>query len=167
MMASVSRYSVSSRCGCCSATVAAVRAGVPARLVERWTRECQPQFAGRVRGLRDRRVADMSDPDLAAHLAAGLALLLGVALGAGQVTEQAVAGRAAANDRLRDRVAALERQQAALTAAAAQDARAAAALAAADRAWLERTLAGALAFVEGRGLRVRGSSVDIEVWDAD
>ena len=35
-----------------------------------------------------------------------------------------------------------------------------------DRAWLERTLAGALAFVEGRGLRVRRSSVDIEVWDA-
>lgn len=37
----------------------------------------------------------------------------------------------------------------------------------ADRAWLERTLASALAFVEGRGLGVRGSTLDIEVWDAD
>ena len=36
-----------------------------------------------------------------------------------------------------------------------------------DREWLERTLGGVLAFVEGRGLRVRSSSIDIEVWDAD
>jgi len=62
--------------------------------------------------------------------AAGVALLLGVALGAGPVTEQAAADRAAANDRLRDRVADLEERTAALTAAAKQDARAAAALAA-------------------------------------
>lgn len=63
-------------------------------------------------------------------VAAGLALLLGVALGAGPVTEQAAAGRAAANDRLRDRVTDLEKQAGALRAAAKQDARAAAALAA-------------------------------------
>ena len=62
--------------------------------------------------------------------AAAVALLLGVALGAGPVTEQAAAGRAATNDRLRDRVADLERQAAALAAAAKQDARATAALAA-------------------------------------
>lgn len=35
----------------------------------------------------------------------------------------------------------------------------------ADRAWLERTLAAALAFVEGRGLGVRESTLDIEIWD--
>ena len=63
-------------------------------------------------------------------VAAALALLLGVALGAGPVTEQAAAGRAAANDRLRARVADLEKQAAALRAAARQDAKAAAALAA-------------------------------------
>jgi hypothetical protein len=63
-------------------------------------------------------------------VAAGLALLLGVALGAGPVTEQAAADRAAASDRLRDRLADLEQRTAALTAAAKQDARAAAALAA-------------------------------------
>jgi hypothetical protein len=63
-------------------------------------------------------------------VAAALALLLGVALGAGPVTEQAAADRAAANDRLRDRVADLEEQVAALGAAAKQDAKAAAALAA-------------------------------------
>ena len=63
-------------------------------------------------------------------VAAALALLLGVALGAGPVTEQAAADRAAANDRLRDRVADLEEQAAALDAAAKQDAKAAAALAA-------------------------------------
>lgn len=63
-------------------------------------------------------------------VAAALALLLGVALGAGPVTEQAAADRAAANDRLRDRVADLEEQAAALGAAAKQDAKAAAALAA-------------------------------------
>ena len=62
-------------------------------------------------------------------VAAGVALLLGMALGAGPVTEEAAADRAAANDRLRDRVAALERQTAGLRAAAEQDARAAAALA--------------------------------------
>ncbi|HTE73603.1 MAG TPA: copper transporter [Actinomycetes bacterium] len=63
-------------------------------------------------------------------VAAGLALLLGVVLGAGPVTEQAAADRAAASDRLRDRLAELEQRTAALTAAAKQDARAAAALAA-------------------------------------
>lgn len=36
-----------------------------------------------------------------------------------------------------------------------------------DRGWLERTLGGALAFVEGRGLSVRSSNVAIEVWDGD
>jgi hypothetical protein len=65
-----------------------------------------------------------------ALVAAGVALLLGVALGAGPVTEQAAADRAAANDRLRDRVADLEQRTAELTALAKQDARAAAALAA-------------------------------------
>ena len=77
-------------------------------------------------------------------VAAGLALLLGVALGAGPVTEQAAADKAATNDRLRDRVAALEKRTATLTAAAEQDAKAAAALAAplvADR-------------VDGRGVLV-------------
>ena len=67
---------------------------------------------------------------LLAVAAAGLALLLGVALGAGPVTEQAAADRAAANDRLRDQVADLEQRNATLTAAAKQDAKAAAALAA-------------------------------------
>ncbi|MEJ2668264.1 MAG: DUF503 domain-containing protein [Deinococcales bacterium] len=36
-----------------------------------------------------------------------------------------------------------------------------------DRAWLERTLDGALRFVERRGLSVRASNLDIEVWDVD
>lgn len=36
-----------------------------------------------------------------------------------------------------------------------------------DRSWIERTLLSALAFIEGRGLPIRDSSVDIEVWDAD
>jgi uncharacterized protein len=35
----------------------------------------------------------------------------------------------------------------------------------ADRVWLERTLGSALAFVQGRGLGVRASSLDVEVWD--
>lgn len=35
-----------------------------------------------------------------------------------------------------------------------------------DRGWLERTLDSALRFVEGRGLRVRDASLDIEIWDA-
>lgn len=34
-----------------------------------------------------------------------------------------------------------------------------------DRVWLERTLASVLAFVEGRGLGVRESTVDVEVWE--
>ena len=67
---------------------------------------------------------------LLAVAAAGLALLLGVALGAGPVTEQAAADRAADSARLRDRVAALEDRTAGLTAAAARDAKGAAALAA-------------------------------------
>lgn len=35
----------------------------------------------------------------------------------------------------------------------------------ADRVWLERTLAGARAFVEGRGLGVRAASLEVDVWD--
>ncbi len=35
----------------------------------------------------------------------------------------------------------------------------------ADRVWLERALASALAFVQGRGLSISASSVDIDVWD--
>ncbi len=35
----------------------------------------------------------------------------------------------------------------------------------ADAAWLDRTLGSALAFVEGRGLGVRASSIEVEVWD--
>ena len=35
----------------------------------------------------------------------------------------------------------------------------------ADPGWLERTLGSARAFVEGRGLDVRGARVDIDVWD--
>jgi hypothetical protein len=62
--------------------------------------------------------------------AAGMALLLGMALGAGPVTERAAADRAADSARLRDRVAALEDRAAALSADAAREAKAAAALAA-------------------------------------
>lgn len=36
-----------------------------------------------------------------------------------------------------------------------------------DRDWLERTLDSALRFVEARGLSIRTSSLDIEVWDVD
>jgi len=36
-----------------------------------------------------------------------------------------------------------------------------------DREWLERTLGRALALVEQRGLRVRSSRLDIDVWDAE
>ena len=35
----------------------------------------------------------------------------------------------------------------------------------ADAGWLERTLAGARSFVEGRGLGVRDATMDVDVWD--
>ncbi len=35
----------------------------------------------------------------------------------------------------------------------------------ADPGWLERVLGSALTFVEGRGLSVRGSSIEVDVWD--
>jgi uncharacterized protein len=35
----------------------------------------------------------------------------------------------------------------------------------ADPGWLERVLGSALAFVEGRGLSVRASSIEVDVWD--
>lgn len=35
----------------------------------------------------------------------------------------------------------------------------------ADPGWLERVLGSALAFVEGRGLGVRASSIEVDVWD--
>lgn len=35
----------------------------------------------------------------------------------------------------------------------------------ADRAWVERTLDQALAFVHGRGVTVRDTEIDVERWD--
>jgi hypothetical protein len=96
-------------------------------------------------------------------VAAGLALLLGVALGAGPVTEQAAAGRAATNDRLRDRVAALEEQTATLTSAAEQDAEAAAALAAplvADRLDGRGVLVVATPGARKRDVRSTGAALE-------
>ena len=66
---------------------------------------------------------------LLALVAAGLALVLGVGLGAGPVTEDAAAERAAATDRLRDRVDRLRDEVRTLETGAARDTAAVKALA--------------------------------------
>ncbi|HEV8566281.1 MAG TPA: hypothetical protein VGQ92_04170 [Actinoplanes sp.] len=48
--------------------VAAMRSDAPARLVQRWSREWQPDFDARIRRLRESRPSAMSDTALGAHL---------------------------------------------------------------------------------------------------
>ena len=55
-------------------SVAAIRADVPGQLVHRWSREWQPDFTARIRMLRERRFAALSDTELDGHLADVLAL---------------------------------------------------------------------------------------------
>jgi phosphohistidine swiveling domain-containing protein len=49
-------------------SVAAMRSDVPGQLVHRWSREWQPDFAARIRVLRERRLAALSDTALDGHL---------------------------------------------------------------------------------------------------
>jgi pyruvate,water dikinase len=49
-------------------SVAAMRADVPAALVQRWWREWRPDFTARIQTLRERRLASFSDADLDAHM---------------------------------------------------------------------------------------------------
>ena len=55
-------------------SVASMRADVPGQLVHRWSREWQPDFAARIRVLRERRLAALSDAALDGHLADVLTL---------------------------------------------------------------------------------------------
>jgi phosphohistidine swiveling domain-containing protein len=56
-------------------SVAAMRADVPGRLLRQWSQEWQPDFAARVRSLRERRLRALSDTALDAHVADALKLL--------------------------------------------------------------------------------------------
>ncbi|HEY3004602.1 MAG TPA: PEP/pyruvate-binding domain-containing protein [Kribbellaceae bacterium] len=55
-------------------SVAAMRSDVPGQLVDRWSREWQPDFDARIRVLRERRLAALSDTALDGHLADVLTL---------------------------------------------------------------------------------------------
>ncbi len=55
-------------------SVAAMRSDVPGQLVHRWSREWQPDFAARIRVLRERRLAALYDTALDGHLADVLTL---------------------------------------------------------------------------------------------
>jgi len=56
-------------------SVAAMRADMPGQLVQRWSREWQPDFAARIRVLGERRLPALSDTALDAHLAEVLTLV--------------------------------------------------------------------------------------------
>ena len=50
-------------------SVQAMRADVPGALVQRWSREWRPDFVARIRVLRERQLAELSDTELEDHLA--------------------------------------------------------------------------------------------------
>jgi rifampicin phosphotransferase len=56
-------------------SVAAMRADVPGRLLQQWSREWQPEFTARIRELRERRLPTLSDTALDAHFAEALTLV--------------------------------------------------------------------------------------------
>jgi hypothetical protein len=53
-----------------------MRADVPGRLLQQWSREWQPDFTARIRELRERRLGALSDTALDAHIAGALTLLV-------------------------------------------------------------------------------------------
>jgi len=56
-------------------SVAAMRADVPGRLLRRWSQKWRPDFTARIRSLRERRLAELSDAALDAHVADALKLI--------------------------------------------------------------------------------------------
>ena len=56
-------------------SVAAMRADVPGGLLQKWSQEWRPDFTARVRSLRERQLAALSDTALDAHIADVLKLL--------------------------------------------------------------------------------------------
>ena len=56
-------------------SVAAMRADVPGRLLQQWAQEWRPDFTARIRSLRERRLAALSDTALDANVADALKLI--------------------------------------------------------------------------------------------
>jgi rifampicin phosphotransferase len=56
-------------------SVEAMRADVPGRLLQRWSREWRPDFVARIRTLRERQLPELSDTAMDAHLADVLKLV--------------------------------------------------------------------------------------------